>query len=54
MGDILLTTHRSLERRPVTIGERMHVIVYRMYAYDDEKSYLLENKELIGKEMVTF
>lgn len=54
VGDILLTTHRSLERRPVTIGERMHVIVYRMYAYDDEKSYLLENKELIGKEMVTF
>ncbi len=54
VGDILLTTHRSLERRPVEIGERMHVIVYRMYAYDDDRAYLLENKELIGKEMITF
>jgi sulfate transport system ATP-binding protein len=54
VGDILLTTHRSLERRPVEIGERMHVIVYRMYAYDEDRAYLLENKELIGKEMITF
>lgn len=54
VGDILLTTHRSLERRPVEIGERMHVIVYRMYAYDNDRAYLLENKELIGKEMITF
>ena len=54
VGEILLTTHRSLERRPVEIGERMHVIVYRMYAYDDDRAYLLENKELIGKEMITF
>jgi sulfate transport system ATP-binding protein len=54
VGDILLTTHRSLERRPVEIGERMHVIVYRMYAYDKDRAYLLENKELIGKEMITF
>lgn len=54
VGDLLLTTHRSLERRPVEIGERMHVIVYRMYAYDDDRAYLLENKELIGKEMITF
>jgi sulfate transport system ATP-binding protein len=54
VGDLLLTTHRSLERRPVEIGERMHVIVYRMYAYDEDRAYLLENKELIGKEMITF
>ncbi|KAB1439973.1 ABC transporter ATP-binding protein [Candidatus Galacturonibacter soehngenii] len=54
VGDILLTTKRSLERRPIQIGEKMHVIVYRLYAYDDERAYLLENKELIGKEIVTF
>lgn len=54
VGDMILTTHRSLERRPIEIGERMHVIVYRMYAYDDERAYLLENSELEGKELVTF
>lgn len=49
---ITLTTHRSLERRPVQIGEKMCVIVYRLYAYDDEQAYLLENSELNGKEVV--
>lgn len=50
---IRLTTRRSLERRPVHLGEKMRVVVYRLYAYDDEKSYLLENAELKGKEVVT-
>lgn len=50
---IKLTTDRSLERRPVEIGERMCVIVYRIYAYDDDRAYLLENEELRGKEVVT-
>jgi sulfate/thiosulfate transport system ATP-binding protein len=54
VGDILLTTHRSLERRTIEIGEKMHVIVYRIYAYDDNRAYLLENTELVGKEIVTF
>ncbi len=51
---IILTTHRSLERRPIEIGEKMCVIVYRIYAYDGKKAYLLENSELNGKEVVTF
>lgn len=50
---IKLTTDRSLERRPVEIGEKMCVIVYRIYAYDDDHAYLLENEELRGKEVVT-
>lgn len=50
---ITLTTQRSLERRPVQIGEKMCVIVYRLYAYDEENAYLLENSELNGKEVVT-
>ncbi|PXV96055.1 sulfate transport system ATP-binding protein [Lachnotalea glycerini] len=54
VGGIILTTKRSLERRPIQIGERMHVIVYRLYAYDNERAYLLENKDLKGKELVTF
>lgn len=54
VGEIVLTTHRSLERRAIEIGEKMHVIVYRLYAYDEERAYLMENKELVGKEIVTF
>ena len=51
---IRLTTDRSLERRPVEIGEKMCVVVYRLYAYDSSgNSYLLENEELRGKEVIT-
>ena len=46
-----MTTHRSLERRPVEIGEKMNVIIYRLYALDEEKAYLLENEELVKKDV---
>ena len=35
VNGIRLTTRRSLERRPVHLGEKMRVVVYRLYAYDD-------------------
>ncbi len=43
---VSLVTHRSLERRPIKVGEKMNVIIYRVYAFDDERAYLLENEEL--------
>lgn len=48
IGDITVSTFRSLERRPVEIGEKMNVIIYRLFAFDKEKSYLLENENLSG------
>lgn len=54
VNGVSLTTRRSLERRPVSVGEKMHVIVYRIYAYDDKKAYLLENSLLNGANIVTF
>ena len=54
VNGVSLTTRRSLERRPVAVGEKMHVIVYRIYAYDDKKAYLLENSLLNGANIVTF
>lgn len=48
---IKLTTHRSLERRPIEIGDKMRVIVYRLYAVDDQKAYLLENDELARRNV---
>jgi sulfate transport system ATP-binding protein len=50
---VKLVTNRSLERRPVELGEKMCVIVYRMYAYDDKRTYLLKNEELQGAGVVT-
>ena len=41
---VQLMTYRSLERRPIEVGEELNVIIYRVYAFDDEKAYLLENE----------
>ena len=46
VNGVILTAHRSLERRPIEIGEVMNVIIYRIFAFDDEKAYLLKNEEL--------
>ncbi|MBO4395722.1 MAG: sulfate ABC transporter ATP-binding protein [Eubacterium sp.] len=46
VNGVKLVTQRSLERREVTVGEKMRVIVYRVLAYDDSRAYLLENEEL--------
>lgn len=48
---IVLSTFRSLERRPVEIGEKMNVIIYRLFAFDKEKSYLLENANLANSNI---
>jgi hypothetical protein len=37
----------------VELGEQMCVIVYRMYGYDDKRTYLLKNEELQGAGVVT-
>ncbi len=47
VNGIKLKTTRSLERRPIRVGEQMNVIVYRLYAFDgDGRVHLLENRKL--------
>ena len=47
VNGVQLKTYRSLERRPIKVGEQMNVIIYRMYAYDsDGMVHLLENHRL--------
>ncbi len=41
-----LVARRSLERRPVEVGEQMNVIIYRMFAFDAQHACLLENGEI--------
>lgn len=43
---VILTSHRSLERQDVKIGEKVRVIVYKLFAVDGEKAYLLENQDI--------
>ena len=47
VNGVILTSHRSLERRPIHIGDEMNVIVYRLLAFDDAKAYLLRNEALM-------
>ncbi|MCR4740292.1 MAG: sulfate ABC transporter ATP-binding protein [Lachnospiraceae bacterium] len=49
VNGIILTTYRSLERRPIRIGEKMRVIIYKMFAVDDDRAYLLENEMISSK-----
>lgn len=46
---MILTTNRSLERRAVRVGEKMCVLVYRMYVFDENNAYLLKNQALAGR-----
>lgn len=46
VNGVMLTTHRSLERRDVSVGEKMRVIVYKVLAYDEKNTCLIENQEL--------
>ncbi len=46
VGGIELKTRRSPERRKISVGEKMRVLVYRMFAFDETKVYLLKNSKL--------
>jgi sulfate transport system ATP-binding protein len=43
---IILTTNRSLEDSMLKVKEEVNVLVYRLYAFDENKAYLLENPAL--------
>lgn len=48
---VMITAVRSLERREVKVGEKMRVLIYRLFAFDEDKAYLLENEKLKGKNI---
>lgn len=43
---IVLTVTRSLEDKIVKVGERVNVLIYRLYVFDDKNAHLLENPAL--------
>ncbi len=45
-GGYELKTRRSPERRAIAVGEKMRVLVYRVFAFDETKVYLLKNSKI--------
>ena len=48
VNGVRLTTNRSLERRHVDIGEKMCVLLYRAYLFDEEGAEIRKNQLLKG------
>lgn len=46
------TATRSLEKEEVQVGEKVSVLVYRLYAFDENRTLLLENKAMEDKNPV--
>ena len=45
-----LVSHRSLERRPISVGEEMNVIIYRLFAIKGSKTVLMQNSDLAAAD----
>ena len=46
INGIEVVGERSLEKDLVSVGEKVHVLIYRLYVFDEAQTYLLENKEM--------
>lgn len=46
INGIEVVGERSLEKDLILVGEKVHVLIYRLYIFDDEKTYLMENSEM--------
>lgn len=44
VGDLEVIGYRSLEKRPVEIGEKVHALIHRLYLLDGEKTRVVENE----------
>ncbi len=48
VNGVRLTTNRSLERRKVSVGEKMCVLLYRIYVFDENGAEIHKNRLLKG------
>lgn len=49
---IVLTAARSLEDKEIKVGEKVNVLIYRLYAFNDKKAFLLENAAMEDKNPI--
>ena len=54
INGILVVGERSLEKDFVSVGETVHVLIYRLYIFDSTQTYLMENKEMQEREDVFY
>ena len=50
--DSVLTAKRLLDEAPIETGEKVKVFIYRVYAFDDEKAYVIENASLTSPDSI--
>lgn len=46
VNGVQLVAYRSLEDDPLTVGEEVSVLIYRLYLYNDHRVHLVENASL--------
>ena len=46
INGIRIVGERSLEKDMVSVGETVHVLIYRLYIFDNEQTYLMENQAM--------
>ena len=52
VGNLILSAVRSLEEPTVEIGEDVDVLIYRVYTFDENKAYMLENSAMNDRNSV--
>lgn len=50
--DVSLVASRSLEEPSITVGEKVHVLIHRLYAFEKGKAFLVENAAMEDKNFV--
>lgn len=48
---ILIKAERSLEKDHVSVGEKVQVLIYRLYIFDENKTYLMENNAMQERDV---
>ncbi len=51
VNNVTLKTNRSLERRPIRVGEKMCVLLYRVYLFDEQGAEIRKNQLLTGVDV---
>ena len=52
IGEIILTASRSLEEPVIEVGYDVDVLIYRLYMFDENSTYMLENSAMNDRNSV--
>lgn len=52
IGGEEIIAERLLEQAPVLVGETVQVLIHRLFAFDDDKAYVLENQNLYSNDPI--